>query len=262
MTAPSLPLKGKNVLVPRGTEQSTSFSDLIISYGGSPVEIPLIAFQPVQASEELFAIINELHTYDWIIFTSNVTVETFLSFIDLTEQKRLPKIATIGKRTESCLKNAGLQVDFTPKEYVAESFVQEFLPFVQPGMKILIPKGNLARNYISTALTAKGALVDELIIYSTYFPEESRQLLKEKLAAKSIDILTFTSPSTVDHLMDVVSEYKLHQHIEDCIIGSIGPITTKRVEHYGLKVHSAPNVYTVHHMLKTINAYLELNQNP
>lgn len=260
MTAPTLSLSGKTVLVPRGKEQAKSFSDLIISYGGDPVEIPLIAFKPVQASSELFAIINELHSYDWIIFTSNVTVETFLSFIDLTKQKRLPKIATIGKRTEQCLKKARIQVDFTPQEYVAEGFVQEFLPFVQPGMKILIPKGNLARSYISNALTAKGAFVDELIIYSTYFPEESRQLLKEKLATKSIDILTFTSPSTVDHLMEVVSEYKLHQHIDDCIIGSIGPITTKRVEHYGLKVHSEPDVYTVQHMLKTIIAYLEKHQ--
>lgn len=260
MIAPTLPLTGKTVLVPRGKEQAKSFSDLIISYGGVPVEIPLIAFKPVQDSQDLFAIINELHTYDWIIFTSNVTVETFLSFIDLTVQNCLPKVATIGKRTEKCLKNSGLQVDFTPQEYVAEGFVQEFLPFVQPGMKILIPKGNLARSYISNALTSKGALVDELIIYSTYFPEENKQLLKEKLAAKSIDILTFTSPSTVDHLMDVVSEYNLHHLIDDCIIGSIGPITTKRVEHYGLKVHSAPDVYTVHHMLKTIIANLEKNQ--
>jgi len=257
MTAPTLPLNGKTVLVPRGKGQAKSFSDLIESYGGIPVEIPLIAFKPVDASDELLAIMKQLHTYDWIIFTSNVTVETFFSFIDNQKEKINSKIAVIGKKTASCLTNLGIKVDFTPNVYVAEGFVEEFLPFIQPGMKVLIPKGNLARDYICTSLLEKGAIVDEIVIYQTFFPEESRALLKERLTKKSLNILTFTSPSTVDHLMDVVRENNLYHELDDCIIGCIGPITTERAEYYRLPVHSSPDVYTVHHMLKSIITYLE-----
>ena len=257
MTSPALPLSGKTVLVPRGKGQAKSFSDLIESYGGNPVEIPLIAFKPVESTDEIQMLIKRLHTYDWLILTSNVAVETFFSFIKLTEETRLPKIAVIGKKTESCIKKLGLEVAFTPKEYVAEGFVEEFLPYIEPGMKVLIPKGNLARDYICTSLSANGAIVDEVVIYQTFFPEESKQLLKEMLANKSINILTFTSPSTVDHFMDVVKEYNLHHSLEDCVIGCIGPITVERAKYYELKVHSAPEVYTVHHMLKSIISYIE-----
>lgn len=257
MTAPALPLSGRTVLVPRGKAQAKSFSDLIEGYGGIPVEIPLIAFKPVKATNELQMILNRLHTYDWLILTSNVAVETFFSFINLEEGKTFPKIAVIGKRTESCIHKLGLNVDFTPQEYVAEGFVKEFLPYIKPGMKVLIPKGNLARDYIYSSLTAVGAIVDEIVIYQTYFPEESKQLLIEKLTNKSIDILTFTSPSTIDHLMEVVKENKLEPLLNDCIIGCIGPITVERAKHYDLRVHSSPEVYTVHHMLKSIIAYIQ-----
>ncbi|MFE8696906.1 uroporphyrinogen-III synthase [Cytobacillus sp. FJAT-53684] len=257
MTAISLPLRGKNVLVPRSTGQAKSFSDLVKSYGGIPVEIPLLAFRPAALSEEMAVIMKEIHTYDWLIFTSSITVETFLSFVSSSERKQLPKIAAIGKKTESFLLDKKLQVDFTPKEFVAEGFVEEFLPYVKKGMKVLIPKGNLARNYIATVLSKKGAIVDEIIIYETFFPEESRELIKDKLSRDQLDILTFTSPSTIDHLMDVVKEYNLHDKVEECIIGCIGPVTKERIESYGLKVHSAPEEYTVHQMLKSIINYLE-----
>jgi uroporphyrinogen-III synthase len=258
MTSASLPLEGKRILVPRSKGQSKSFSHLVESYGGVPVEIPLLAFRPVQVSEDTRTILNELHTYDWIIFTSSITVETFLSFNSPSPDKQFPKVAAIGTKTKSSLEDSGFQVDFIPEEFVAEGFVEEFLPHVQKGMRVLIPKGNLARNYIGTALSEKkGAHVDEIIIYETFFPEESRELIVKRLSENQLDILTFTSPSTIDHLMAVVKEYNLFHKLEDCLIGCIGPITKNRIESYGLKVHSAPDIYTVDHMLKNIISYLE-----
>ncbi|WP_419393631.1 uroporphyrinogen-III synthase [Cytobacillus praedii] len=256
MTPSTLPLQGKNILVPRSKGQAQSFSDLVKQYGGNPVEIPLLAFRPA-STPEIYAIINQLHTYDWLIFTSSITVETFLSFLHPSDRKHLPKIAAIGKKTESFLLDKGLQVDFTPEEFVAEGFVEEFKPNVKKGMKVLIPKGNLARNYIADHLTNYGAVVDEAIIYETYFPEESRELIKDKLTHGQLDILTFTSPSTIDHLMAVVKENNLNEKVEACVIGCIGPVTKERIESYGLKVHIAPDVYTVHHMIKSTIDYLK-----
>ena len=63
---------------------------------------------------------------------------------------------------------------------------REFLPFVREGMKVLIPKGNLARDYIGEALKGAGAIVDEVIVYETYFPEESKSNLVEAIMQKGI----------------------------------------------------------------------------
>ncbi|MED4203161.1 uroporphyrinogen-III synthase [Neobacillus mesonae] len=256
------PLFNKKVLVPRGKDQAKSFSKLVREYGGIPVEVPLIAFRPIEKNHCLEQCLSRLDTYDWLIFTSNVTVETFFTFVEAGAGNgsdfgtkvgnRLPKIAVIGKRTEAVLTEKGITVEFVPTVYVAEAFVEEFLPFVQKGSRVLIPKGNLARDYIASSLAEAGAKVDEVVIYENYLPEESRGKLAEMLGSGLLDILTFTSPSTVDHLMAVVQEYGLAERLNRCIIGCIGPITEKRLREYGLPIHASPEEYTVREMMKSL----------
>jgi uroporphyrinogen-III synthase len=257
----SFPLIDQKVLVPRGENQAKSFSQLVERYGGIPIEIPLIAFRPIERIGRLQDELKALDTYDWIIFTSNVTVETFFSFFQKEEVGgKFPKIAVIGKKTAEVLTEKGLSAEFVPSAYVAEVFVEEFLPYIHSGSRVLLPKGNLAREYIALSLTEAGAQVDEVVIYETYIPAESRVKLAGMLADKQLDILTFTSPSTVDHFMDVVKEYGLWEQLKDCIIGCIGPITEKKLLAYGLTVHASPQEYTVNEMLKSTIVYLEKSE--
>lgn len=255
----SLPLQNKKVLVPRGEKQAKAFSALLAQFGGIPVEIPLIAFRPSKISPRLQEFLHNVNRYDWIIFTSNVAVETFFSFLPGASAASLPKIAVIGKKTEEILKKKGLQVEFTPSAYVAETFVNEFSPYVHRGMNIFIPKGNLAREYISESLRACGAHVDEAVVYETYMPQENRTKLAGMIAAGELDILLFTSPSTVDHFMDVVKDFQLESRIRACLIGCIGPVTEKKLLSYGLQVHASPSVYTVEEMVKSMVSYIEEN---
>ncbi|TDK61551.1 uroporphyrinogen-III synthase [Bacillus salipaludis] len=254
MIKPS-PLLEKKVLVPRGENQAKSFSQLVETYGGIPVEIPLIAFRPIESNQRLQACLKALDTYDWIIFTSNVTVETFFSF--LPGQQRLPKIAVIGKKTAEGLAAKGLQAEFVPSAFVAETFVEEFLPIVRPSLRVLIPKGNLARDYIAASLRIAGAIVDEVVIYETFMPEENRMKLASMLTEKQMDILLFTSPSTVDNFMGVINDLELRGKLTGCIIGCIGPITKQKLLSYGLPVHVSPEEYTVKEMIKSTIAYIE-----
>ncbi len=252
-----LGLKDKKVLVPRGAGQAKSFSQLVEKYGGISIEIPLIAFRPIEINQRLQTAIDEIDTYDWIIFTSNVTVDTFFSFKNIEEFETFPKVAVIGTKTEEVIKEKGLKAEFVPSAYVAEVFVEEFLPHVAQGSKILLPKGNLAREYISRSLIKHGAHVDEMIIYETYMPNESLEKLATMLSADELDILMFTSPSTVDHFMSVVKEYKLESHIRNCVIGCIGPVTEKKLKAYGLPIHASPKEYTVKEMVKSTIEYFE-----
>ena len=253
MIEPS-PLLEKRVLVPRGENQAKPFSQLVENYGGIPVEIPLIAFRPIESNQCLQACLKDLDTYDWIIFTSNVTVETFFSFLP---NRRLPKIAVIGKKTAEGLDAKGLTAEFVPTAFVAETFVEEFLPIVHPGLRVLIPKGNLARDYIAASLRNAGAIVDEVVIYETFMPKENRMKLASMLAEKQLDILLFTSPSTVDNFMSVVNDFELREKLTGCLIGCIGPVTEQKLLSYGLPVHVSPEEYTVKEMIKSTIAYIE-----
>ncbi|NMD70515.1 uroporphyrinogen-III synthase [Bacillus sp. DNRA2] len=248
----STPLLGKTILIPRGKGQAKPFSDLVRQYGGVPVEIPLIAFRPVTLTAELRQMINDLHTYDWLILTSNVAVNTFFSIIGEKGKGSLPKIAVIGARTKEILLGRGVPVDFTPKEYVAEGFVEEFLPLVKPGMKVLIPKGNLARDFIAQSLSEAGANVTEIVIYETFAPEESKNKLVEFLEKEELDVLTFTSPSTIDHFMEIVEEKQLQDKIKACMIAVIGPVSKNKAIQHGLTVDVCPQDYTVKDMLLAV----------
>jgi uroporphyrinogen-III synthase len=257
----SLPLLDKKVLVPRGENQAKSFSQLVERYGGIPIEIPLIAFRPIEKNQRLHDALMALDTYDWLIFTSNVTVETFFSFFKEEGQGcTLPKIAVIGKRTAEVLKEMGFSPEFVPSAYVAETFVEEFSPFIDRDSRVLLPKGNLAREYIARSLHEFGAQVDEVVIYETYLPDSSRDMLADMLANHQLDILTFTSPSTVDHLMDVVKKYRLDEQLRSCLISCIGPVTEKKLRAYGLTVHASPKEYTVKEMIRSTIAYLEMEE--
>ncbi|KON86858.1 uroporphyrinogen-III synthase [Sporosarcina globispora] len=251
---PASPLEGMTVLVPRGKKQAQSFSALINSYGGIPVEIPLIAFEPVRNKEALFEAHKRIHAYDWVIFTSKIAVDAFFENLSLTGP--FPKIAVIGEKTKKLLIDKGLMVHFMPREYVAEGFVEDFMPFIEKDMKVLIPKGNLARDYIGSSLSKNGAEVDEIIVYETTFPRESIILLKNQLSGKGLDILPFTSPSTVDHFMGALKELGYQNTVINSVVGCIGPVTKERAEAYGLHVHAVPEDYTVHSMLKSIISYL------
>jgi uroporphyrinogen-III synthase len=254
-----LGLKDKKVLVPRGAGQAKSFSQLVEKYGGISIEIPLIAFRPTELTEQLQTAMNEIDTYDWIVFTSNVTVETFFSFFKKEDHPSFPKIAVIGRKTEEVLEERGFKAEFVPSAYVTEVFTEEFLPLVPSGSKVLIPKGNLAREYISTSLSCHGVLVDEIVIYETYMPEESKGKLAKMVAEDELDILMFTSPSTVNHFMSVVKEHKLESHLERCVISCIGPVTEKRLHAFGLPVHVSPKEYTVNEMIKSTIDFLKMN---
>lgn len=254
---PSLPLQNKQVMIPRGKSHAKSFSELVVKHGGIPVEIPLIAFRPVAASEELLKMVKNLHTYDWMIFTSNVTVETFFSF--LNTPIKLPKTAVIGEKTREVLGTFGIEADFTPGHYVAEDFVAEFSPLIPKGSRILIPKGNLAREHIASTLKRQGMIVDEVVIYETYLPDSSRIKLIKMIKDRKLDILTFTSPSTIDHFMEIVRDHQLQSQLDACIVGCIGPVSKRKAEEWGMTVHAAPAKYTVEEMLKSIIDYLQVN---
>ena len=251
---PVHPLQDKTVMIPRGKAHAKSFSELVAKFGGIPVEIPLIAFRPAAATVNLDDLIYHLHTYDWIIFTSNVTVETFFSFIK--KPVKLPKIAVIGDKTRQVLEDRGITVEFTPGHYVAEEFVEEFHSHLRKGTRILIPKGNLARDYIASSLKKHGASVDEAVIYETYMPDDSRDKLIQMLSSGSLDILTFTSPSTIDHFMEIVERHQLHEQLRHCIVACIGPVSLRKAEDWGLTVHAVPEKYTVEEMLNSIIEYL------
>ncbi|WP_409301990.1 uroporphyrinogen-III synthase [Peribacillus sp. SCS-155] len=250
-------LQGYNILVTRGREQAASLISKIEDSGGIAYSIPLIDFIDIENNEITDKLLADVDQYDWVIFTSQNGVKFFFQHY---QGSKLPKIAVIGSKTCKALKVLGYMPDFMPTEFVAETFVKEFLPILQPGAKVLLAKGNLARNVISTAINKSGSTCDEVIVYRTVIPTDSERRLADLLKDHVLDAITFTSSSTVQHFMDIVLRHGLEQEAKKCVFACIGPIVKQTAEKYGLNVAACPAVYTVEEMAISLGKYFQMEK--
>ena len=252
------PLANVKVLITRGNEGSSETGTLIENEGGVPILVPLLRFQPHKDAWESTPR-NAIHTYEWIIFTSKNGVKFFLQAL---KKREIPvtsftgKFAAVGSKTEQYCMKYGLQVSFVPENFTGDDFAEEFISKVKPAGNVLIPKGNLARNVIAMELAAAGVACKEWIVYETLLPKESIEQLKNIIEKERVDIITFTSSSTVHHFMKVIEEYSLHDHIRDIPIACIGPITKNTAEQYGLHVKVCPTIYTVNEMVNEMKDFI------
>jgi uroporphyrinogen III methyltransferase/synthase len=177
------------------------------------------------------AAIAKLETYDWLIFTSRNGVERFLARLDASERDLRAvkgRIAAIGTATAEALAAARLKTDCLPQEFVAESLL-EALDADLTGQSILIARAEVARAVLPEELRRRGASVDVAPVYRTVVPDSSA--LRETLAGKRPDWITFTSSSTVRHFVEMAGEDAL----QGVRVASIGPVTSATLREFGVE---------------------------
>ncbi|MBK5489715.1 uroporphyrinogen-III synthase [Bacillus sp. TH17] len=242
-------LAGKTVLITRAQHQAKQMSVAVKERSGIPLEIPLLRMEGT-SHRQIQHIAGQLHSYDWVIFTSKNGVAFFLDSL----RKKLPgpiKIAAVGVKTKLELEKRGYQVEFVPTAFVAETFAEEFLKELSGNERILFPKGNLARDVIPVKLREFGVFLDELIVYGTKVNVEKKQELITALKLGEVNIITFTSPSTVDSFVRLLEGTNWREWMKKCTIACIGPITEKEANLYFPHV-IVPKEYTVEALLQCI----------
>ena len=65
----SRPLFGTRILVTRSRSQAAEISQLLMAYGGEPIECPTIEFVPPTNWDEADEAITQLETYHWLVLT-------------------------------------------------------------------------------------------------------------------------------------------------------------------------------------------------
>lgn len=252
------PLFGKTILITRAKEQAAEFSDLLAKLGGHPVEIPTIKITDPDSFENIDAALDRLESgggYDWVIFTSANGVRYFIKRMRaLGKDIRIlagAKIAVIGPATARTVNELLMNVDLTPEEFVAEGLIEEFKSIGIKGDRILIPRAKVARDVLPDTLREMGAEVDVAEAYQTVLDEKAASRIKELLLEKSINIATFTSPSTINNFAKLIGD-ELSELMKDVEIAVIGPITERAVEKIGLNVDIIAKEYTIPGLVEAI----------
>src|ERR1700737_1197456 len=230
------PLSGKRIVVTRTRKQASELSNRLRALGAEIVELPTIRIEPPTDLREFAELVQDAHSYDWIVFTSPNGVEAFFEiFYKLYDDAReigAAKIAAIGPATAQRIRDFHLHVDLQPEEFVAEAVVKEF----EKGggvenLRILIARAEKARDLLPKQLSGMGAIVDEGFAYRPV--PETRDITgaRRRLLDEGADLITFTSSSTVENFLALGLPWPKGMQV-----ASIGPVTSKTARDHGLKV--------------------------
>ena len=273
----ALPLQGRRILITRTHEQAGTFSEQLRALGATPVEFPTIRVVPPEdwgPLDNALKRLCEADWYDWLVFTSANGVRICFERLQKMgyDGRSLGdvRVAAIGPATAVELARFGVTVDLVPAEFIAEGIAVALLNDAMKwgesleGKKVLLARAAEARNALVTELQQAGASVEVVAAYRTvgvtYEDGRGREIVR-LLEAQQLDILTFTSSSTVRNFMQWLMQCDIDvanallssstQHARPKI-ACIGPITSQTAREFGLDVHIEAQEYTIAGLIEAI----------
>ena len=255
------PLFGKRVLVTRAREQASALTDLLMARGAEPVEFPVIKIAPLADYSALDRSLSDLGGTDWTVFTSANAVPVVAERLEKagldSRAFAKSKIAAIGPATAEALRRQlGLRADYVPNEAVAEAVLAQWPDADMNGRRVLIPRAAEAREILPEKFRERGAIVDVVPVYETILDASEAEGIREQLRRGEIDVLTFTSSSTVRNFAEALTgsdREELQRLTLRCTVAAIGPVTADTAREHGLN----PAVIAPEHTIPGLVAALE-----
>jgi len=100
-----------------------------------------------------------------------------------------------------------------------------------------------------------GAVVDEVTAYRTRSVQGNTDLLLKRLKEKTIDMITFTSSSTVKNFHALVPAEELKSLMQDTTVACIGPITADTARDLGFNIHIIAESFTIPGLCEAIRQH-------
>lgn len=147
---------------------------------------PFIQLKQLHFNEKLLD-----HSYDWLIFSSKNAVKYFYPYL---KNVKVKKVAVIGDKTAQYCNELGISVDFVPRDFSQEGFLDEFKNSEQ---HLLLPSSEKARSKLVQQLSK----YNEVVKIDLYRPEpnfKNISQVKSLVRKHQIDAVTFSSSSAVE----------------------------------------------------------------
>ncbi|MCH7666251.1 MAG: uroporphyrinogen-III synthase [Acidobacteria bacterium] len=224
-------LGGVQVIVTRSEGVEGPLTRLLRERGARVLNWPVVAIEPLQHPGALEEALQNLPSYDWIVFTSPRAVAAVT--VRRPPPKGRPRVAAVGDATAGQLADAGWRVDLVPSEGCGEALVQEFERIDCAGARVLFPASQIARDTVPAGLTALGARVDRVIAYRTVPAPLDRSTCLAALDSAELPVVTFASPGAVDGLESALGAEVYRRLMAICRVVAIGPTTAEALKESG-----------------------------
>jgi len=192
--------------------------------------------------------------YDWVFFTSQNGVSEFSEILKrIGKDSRIlagTNICAIGTETAAGLAKIGIKADYVPKCFYAEEIVRHFKSAGFKGGKALILRARQGRDILPDGLRKSGLAVKTIDLYDTQ-PEKGSVLSIREALKGGVDIVTFTSSSTVRNFVKLLGK-DYRRRLFGVKVASIGPVTSGTLKEFGLKANIEAKVFTTSGLIKAI----------
>lgn len=242
------PLFGRRIVVTRARAQTSELCQRLEALGAEALEMPTIRVEPPADWGPLDQAIAQLHTFQWILFTSVNGVDSFFARLLAAgkDARALPLVAAIGPATAERLRTHGIQPDCQPERFTGAELVTAITARgTLRGKRVLLPRAADVPDTVRTGLLAAGAEVREVEAYRTIVGGQADAETVHSLLAGEVDAVTFTSSSTVRGFVEMVGRDRLGALPPSVRLVSIGPVTTQTARELGLTVAAEAEVHTI-----------------
>ncbi len=254
------PLARRRVLITRTRSQASTLADALRAEGAVPVMLPAIEIERRADPEAVRASVERLRAghYAWTVFGSANAVDVYLDLLaeqgaDARAFARC-RLCALGEATARALADRGLIADLVAGEASGEGVVEALSNEQIAGQAVLLPRAEGGRDALPQELRAAGATVDELTLYLSAPPAEPPQEALALLRAGKIDVVTFTSSSTVRNLATLLGGDL--EALSDAVIACIGPSTAATAAEAGLSPHVVAEEHSVPGLVAALGGYL------
>jgi len=263
------PLFGTRIVVTRPREQAIDLIERLEGLGATVIEAPMVHIAPPDDYGPLDQACAEAGTFDWIVFVSPNGVDYFMRRLqagpgDLRELKGV-RLCAVGPGTGERLARHGIRVDLMPSECSVDLLVaalrgEESLK----GARILLPRADVARDLLADELRRSGAEVTEVIAYRMLLvdaePHDGPDIYR-MLLDKQVDVVTFTSASTVKAFVGLYGAEPAADLLNSTIVAAVGPVTAGAAAQYNIHSTIVPQEYTIPGLVQAIVEYFAARRN-
>jgi uroporphyrinogen III methyltransferase/synthase len=251
------PLFGKRVLIPRPASQAGGVVSRLIDLGAQPIVAPTIDIQPPVNWTEVDQLLERIHEFDWIVFTSVNGVHGLLNRLWETggDMRRLAnaRLAAIGEGTANALAAFHLKADLLPGAFRAEELAAALAPHVD-GRRVLWARASRGRDVLPTLLRAAGARLEEVVVYRNLDVEQLAPDVLAALEQGEIDWVCLSSPSMAQSFARLLTPAARGRIGTATRVATISPVTSAAAREAGLAVDAEATTYTWDGLLSAICA--------
>ena len=246
------PLFGRTVLVTRPLDQAEELGYRLSGLGARCLLQPAIEIGPPDDWRPVDRAIEQIESFDWIVFSSANGVRFFLDrLLSLHRDLRVlgrAKLAAIGPRTAEELGRYHLRVDCQPAEYRAESLASE-LAGQGEQQRFLLVRASRGREVLAEELEAAGHEIQQVVCYLSRDVEHPNEDVAADLAAGRVDWITVTSSAIARSLVRLFGE-----DLRKSRLASISPVTSTTLRELGFEPSAEARQFTTEGVVEAIVA--------